>query len=256
MIAPDPTIHRQVVAAARAALAADPDAPIGAIARSAGISRATFYRHFGSRDALLQAVAHEPRPKARMRILAAAQDMLLRQSLGDVSMDELARAADVSRGTLYRIFPGKAALMEGLIEAYSPLESIRAVLTQHADDAPAVVLPLLAQAIVGVAGARLGLMRAMFLELTSGSETAITGMQRTFAAALGALAGYMTTQMAAGRMRRMEPFLALQAFIGPIFFHLLSRPVVEQLTDVRFDVAVAVDELMRVSLIGLTRSGA
>ena len=99
-VAADPTIKRQVVAAAREALAADPDAPVERIARSAGVSRATFYRHFGSRAALLDTVAHTPRPPARDRILVAAQEMLVGTTLTDLSMDDLARAADVSRGPL------------------------------------------------------------------------------------------------------------------------------------------------------------
>src|SRR6478752_368413 len=144
----DPTIRRQVVAAARVALAADPEAPVGDIVRRAGISRATFYRHFGSRGNLLETVAHEPRPNARTRILAAAQEMLVRQSLSDMSMDELSRAADVSRGTLYRIFPGKAALMNGLIEQYSPFESVQAILARHRSEPPATLLPLIAHEIV------------------------------------------------------------------------------------------------------------
>src|SRR5688500_6187676 len=169
-LAADPTIHRQVVNAAREILAKDPEAPIDRIVKRAGVSRATFYRHFGSRHALLESIAHEPRPKARTRILGAAQEMLVRTSLAELSMDDLARAADVSRGTLYRIFQGKAALMDGLIEEYSPLEALRAIVAAHHDDEPGVVLPLCASAIVGVAGERLGLMRAMFLEITAGSE--------------------------------------------------------------------------------------
>jgi len=120
-VAADPTIRRQVVSAAREELAANPEASVERIARRAGVSRATFYRHFGSRAAMLETVTHSPRPPARTRILVAAQEMLVRSSLGALSMDDLARAADVSRGTLYRIFPGKAALMEGLIEAYTAL---------------------------------------------------------------------------------------------------------------------------------------
>lgn len=177
-VAADPTIRRQVVAAARAELATDPEAPIERIARRAGVSRATFYRHFGSRDALLETVSHAPRPAARIRILVVAQEMLVARSLADMSMDDLARAADVSRGTLYRIFPGKAALMDGLIEAYSPLEAVRSTVAEHRAEPPAVVLPLVARAIVGVAGERLGLMRAVFMEVTSGSETALSGMGR------------------------------------------------------------------------------
>ena len=72
----------------------------------------------------------EPRPAARERILAAAKDMLVTTSLVELSMDELAKAADVSRGTLYRIVPGKAALLQGLIEVYSPFEAIRSIIDE------------------------------------------------------------------------------------------------------------------------------
>ena len=108
-----------------------------------------------------------------------------------------------------------------------------------------------AKAIVGVAGERLGLMRAMFLELTAGSEAAVSGMRPAFSATLGVLAEYMTNQMDIGRMRRMHPLLALQAFIGPIFFHLLSRPVLERFTEIPMTPQEAVDELMTVIVAGL-----
>src|SRR5690349_18422614 len=106
-VAADPTIRRQVMSAARTVLRDDPGAPVDRITRRAGVSRATFYRHFGSRANLLASVEHEPRPAARQRVLAAAQDMLVRRTLAELSMDELARAASVSRGTLYRLVPGK-----------------------------------------------------------------------------------------------------------------------------------------------------
>jgi AcrR family transcriptional regulator len=250
-LAADPTIRRQVVTAAREVLGTDREAPIDAIVKRAGVSRATFYRHFGSRDALLEIIAHEPRPSARVRILAAAQEMLVRTTLAELSMDDLARAADVSRGTLYRIFPGKAALMDGLIEAYSPLEQVRTIVAAHHDDEPRVVLPLVARAIVGVAGERLGLMRAVFLEVTGGTEAALIGMRPAFGATLAVLADYMTAQMAKGRLKSAPPLLALQAFIGPIFFHLLSRPALERLTDISLSPQEAVDQLVAMTIAGL-----
>ncbi len=251
-LAVDPTIRRQVMAAAREVLAEDAGAPVAEIAGRAGVSRATFYRHFGTRDALLKSVALEPQPAAEIRILTAAKDMLIRESLDQLSMEELATAAGVSRGTLYRLVPGKAALLERLIAVYSPFEAIRLILAEHRDDPPQVVFPLIGRAVVGVAGERLGLMRAIFHEITAGSGPAIDGMRPLFEATIGALAEYIARQIAAGRVRPMHPILALQAFIGPIFFHLMTRPVVERSVGLPMDPEAAVDQLVAASLAGLT----
>src|SRR5262245_45582005 len=212
------------MSAATAILAADAGAAVGTIADRAGVSRATFYRHFGSRESLLESIELEPRPDARARILTAAKDMLLSTSLTELSMDDLAKAADVSRGTLYRIVPGKGALLQALIEAYSPFDAIRAIVREHREDPPEVVFPLIGRAIVGVAGERLGLMRAIFHEVTAGGA-AVAEMGPLFEQTLGILTHYIAGQMAAGRVRQMHPVLALQAFVGPVFFHLMTRPV-------------------------------
>ena len=250
-LAEDPTIRRQVMSAAREVLAQDAGAAVAEIADRAGVSRATFYRHFGSRAALLESVALEPRPDARARILVAARDMLVGTSLAELSMDELAKAADVSRGTLYRLVPGKGALLQALIETYSPFEAIRGIVAQHHDDPPEVVLPLIGRAIVGVAGERLGLMRAIFHEVTAGGP-AVAEMGPLFDQTLGLLATYITSQMAIGRIRPMHPILALQAFIGPIFFHLMTRPMIEGIVPLPMDHQAAVDELIAAGLEGLT----
>jgi AcrR family transcriptional regulator len=126
-----------------------------------------------------------------MRILEAAQEMLLGMSLADVSMDELARAAGVSRGTLYRLFPGKPALLRGLVAEYSPFEAMLAILARHPDDPPSVVLPRIARAVTGIAERRLGLMRAVFHETTSGSPASLAGVRPVLGPALGALAAYL-----------------------------------------------------------------
>jgi AcrR family transcriptional regulator len=252
-LAADPTIRRQVMSAAREVLARDAGAPVAAIADRAGVSRATFYRHFGSRESLLRSVALAPRPDARTRILGAARDRLIGTSLAELSMDELARTAGVSRGTLYRLFPGKGALLHGLIEAYSPFEAVRAIVRDHRDDPPEVVLPLIGRAVVGVAGERLGLMRAVFHEVTSGGP-AVEAMGPLFEQTLGHLAQYMAGQMAAGRIRPMHPILALQSVVGPIFFHLMTRPTVERVVPLPMDPETAVDQLVAAALAGLTPS--
>ena len=249
-LAADPTIRRQVMSAAREVLAADAGAPVAEIADRAGVSRATFYRHFGSRASLLQSVALEPRPDSRARILAAAKDMLVTTSLAELSMEDLAKAAGVSRGSLYRIVPGKGALLRALIETYSPFEAVRGIVAEHHDDPPEVVLPMIGRAVVGVAGERLGLMRAIFHEVTAGGGTADV-MGPLFEQTLGLLAEYIAGQMAAGRMRPMHPILALQAFVGPIFFHLMTRPTIDRVVPWPDNAEAAVDALVGSALEGL-----
>jgi AcrR family transcriptional regulator len=251
-LAVDPTIRRQVMSAAREVLAEDAGAPVGTIASRAGGSRATFYRHFGSRELLLKSVALEPQPAAETRILTAAKDMLVRHSLDELSMEDLAAAAGVSRGTLYRLIPGKAALLRRLIEVYSPFEAIRSIVAEHRTDPPEVVFPLIGGAIVGIAGERLGLMRAIFHEVTSGASPTLDGMGPLFESTLGVLAEYIVGQMAAGRVRPMHPILALQMFVGPIFFHLMTRPMVERIVPLPMDPENAVNALVAAGLAGLS----
>jgi hypothetical protein len=50
-------------------------------------------------------------------------------------------------------------------------------------------------------------------------------------------------QMSSGRLRFMSPLLALQSFIGPIFFHVLTRPVVDRVLGLEVDGEQAVTEL-------------
>jgi hypothetical protein len=94
-------------------------------------------------------------------------------------------------------------------------------------------------------------MRAILLEVSSGSATSIAGIRPVFESSIAELGAYLARQMAAGRIRPMSPVLALQAFVGPIFFHLMTRPVVAGVAGLEMDPATAVDELTATTLAGL-----
>jgi AcrR family transcriptional regulator len=202
------------------------------LAAAAGVSRATLYRLFGSQQHLLQALGLEPPPTVRSRILDAALDLVGRHGLAELSMDELAAAASVSRATLYRLFPGKEALFTALVRSFSPFEPIAAVLEATGDRPPAEVIPAVAHAMAAAMNGHMGLLlqllfevsRDRYLDPDSGhgtGEDAIEGMRT-----LPLVTRYLAGQMAAGRLRRMDPELAFQALAGPIVLHLLWRPPV------------------------------
>jgi AcrR family transcriptional regulator len=225
---------------------------VAQIAEAAGVSRTSFYRAFESRDALLQALAVQPEPGARERILEAALDMVGAGGLNALSMDELSARAEVSRATLYRLFPGKAALFTGLIKTYSPLEPVSSLVGAMQDQPPEVVIPEIARTVyrtvAGGGESRLGVLRAVFLEMTSLPPDAEEAAQTAMFTMLGSVGAYVMAQMEAGRLRRVHPIVALQAFIGPVFFHLLTQPLLERVVGFRVDGEQHVTQLAEIWL--------
>ena len=217
------------------------------LASAAGVSRASFYRAFGTREALLEALDVQPEPGARERILDAALKLIGEHGLTALSMDDLAVEAEVSRATLYRLFPGKPALFTSLVHAYSPLDPVTALLSARHDDPPEVLMPEIARTVYrvfyGAGENRLGLLRALFFEMTALAPDTAEAAQEAIRVMVGALAIYVMGHMQAGRLRMMHPVLALQALVGPILFHLLTRPLAERMLGLDIDGEKAVTML-------------
>jgi AcrR family transcriptional regulator len=211
-------------------LSKDRQSSIDEIASAAGVSRTTFYRAFTSRADLLHALEVQPEPDTRQRILDASIHMLREQSLKDMSMDELASEAGVSRANVYRLFPGKSALFRAMLIAYSPFEPVMAVFARVGDRPPEDVIPEVVLTAYRTVAGRPGIVRTLLLEVTSMTPELSQPFTETGLRAFGTFAQYLASQMAAGRLRRMHPMLALQSLVGGLMFHLLLAPVMSQAT--------------------------
>jgi hypothetical protein len=82
---------------------------------------------------------------------------------------------------------------------------------------------------------RVGVLRALFFEISSLSPDTAEGAQDAIRGLVGSLAFYVMSQMRDGRLRQMHPLLAIQLFVGPIFFHLLTRPLAERMLGLDID---------------------
>jgi len=212
---------------------------VAELAAAAGVSRTSFYREFESREALLDALDLQPEPGARERILDAALKLIGAEGLTALSMDDLATHAEVSRATLYRLFPVKAALFTSLVHAFSPLDPVTELLSTRQDEPPDVLMPEIARTVYrtfyGGGESRVGVLRALFFEISSLSPDTAEGAQDAIRGLVGSLIFYLMSQMRDSRLRQMHPLLALQLFVGPIFFHLLTRPLAERLLGLEID---------------------
>lgn len=231
--------------AARLACADGRQPTMEELAAAAGVSVRTLYRMFGSRQALLNEADCAPAPTAREMILEAALQLVGRHGLAELSMDDLAVAAGVSRATLYRLFPGKSALFSGLLRAYSPWEGVAAVIEAMPDAPPEEVVPVVGQVMAEAMEGRMGLLLRIVFELLKGDPDTAEGMRHGMARGLPDLVRYLSRQMEAGRVRKMHPVLAFQLLAGPIVAHLLTRPLAESLIGFRTLPSEAVDQIVQ-----------
>jgi AcrR family transcriptional regulator len=233
--------RERIVAAAQAGLSRGERPAVAEIAARAGVSKSTFYRAFGSRRELFRVLAAEPEPDSRAAMLEAAAELLARDGLGRLSMEEVAQRAGVSRARLYRTFPGKAALFAAMVRTFSPIELVATTIERIGDEPPETALPELAVAVWRAISTHLGVIRPLLFEVTSfGPDVRDFVLGEAAPLILGSLGGYLLAQMENGRLRRVHPLLAVQSFVGPIIVHVLMRPVVTEGLGVELDPEEAV----------------
>src|SRR5215469_5496017 len=229
MTMPRESSREELVAAARRACAGGKQPTMQDIAASAGVAVRTLYRFFGSRSALLSEAGCRPAPDTRDQILESALESVGRGGLAALSMDELAAAAGVSRATLYRLFPGKSALFGALIRTYSPWAAVADVVDAMPDGPPQEVMPAVGMAMAEAMQGRAWLLLRLLSELLHGGPDTVEGVQQGLARGLPDLVQYLSGQMSAGRLRSMDPLVALQLLAGPIVADQLTRPLAESL---------------------------
>lgn len=205
---------------------------VDAMAAAAGISKATFYRTFPSKDAVRQALGavgvapeHLDARDGREAILDAAMEIFATQGYTGATVDAIAQAAGMSKAGFYWHFENKEAIFAAVIARYAPFAAVERIIStgEHAGDDPHAVLTGILTAITAAITPRFTLFRTILIEAFQNPAMGDAVARNVLGVVLPIVGGYLMRQMAAGRLRPMHPALAIQSLIGPLFIHLLTR---------------------------------
>ena len=232
-----------------------------AIARAAGVSKATLYRYVTSKEELREALAPElagadlRSRDARVAILDATITLVARQGFARTSLEEIAAAAGVSRGAIYWHFKGKDDLLAAIVADISPIPRVTALFAEAGDLPFEEVASRVYDAYLDFLGERVDFMRALIAEVPSNPELAAVFQHHVAGPLFGALGAYLARHAAREHLRPVHPVLAAQALFGPLMVHLLLRDLLDRHLGLCFDRGEVKDTFLGIFFDGTKRRG-
>ena len=194
----------------------------------------------------------------RRQILEGARTVFMAAGFDGASMGEIARAAGVSKGTLYVYFDSKEALFEALtIAEKSGLAEVLFTLDAEDPDVRAVLTRLGHTYLVEMSKPK----HVSVIRMVIGACEKFPRFGQAFfdagpAQGIARLSAYLDRQVAAGRLRADDTELAAKHFLHLCQAGLLTRLLFNAGGPVSAaDIAYRVDEAVRVFLAGYGAEG-
>lgn len=236
---------------ARSLLKRRGDFSMDELAARAGIAKATIYRRFGSKAAIVRAAGGVPEAAARERIVEAALRAIPRRGLAATTMQQIAREAGVASPSLYWHFKSKDELLLAAVDHLASQLNPESLLAEmpRLDDPRATLAAFMGRALETQV-AYVDFVRTMMVEVGNQPELAAAVFDRVVRRMWGALTTYLDIQVAAGAFRPGHSLLRVIALAGAgIFFNLARRNFGSHL-DLP-PTSVAVDEFLGIFLDGV-----
>lgn len=192
-------------------------------------------------------------------ILQAALDVFVTRGYAAARLDEVARRAGVTKGTIYLYFPGKAGLFKAVVRrSIVPLlEQAEAMAAGHQGPSAVALRALLRRLWDAVGESQLsGVPKLVLAEAANFPDLARFYHGEVVSRALALIARLVQRGVARGEFRAVDPYAASMAAMGPLLFALIWKHSLYPYSGVTFDFRQYVDFHAENFLRGLASSRA
>ncbi|WP_198376107.1 TetR/AcrR family transcriptional regulator [Neoroseomonas rubea] len=193
-----------------------------------------------------------PDATRRQRLCEAAAGVFLRDGYAAANMDDVARAAGMSKRTLYQVFPSKAALFEATIAATLVPIALDTELERDPDLRRALTGILRAAAAHLLSERQIGIFRLVIGERHCSPELAAATHRVLTSRGASALERRLAAEADAGRLRLSDPAMAARMLYGMV----LGSPQMRLLLGVRDPLEPIEIAVLAEAAVGLFLDGA
>lgn len=176
-------------------------------------------------------------------LLDAAMAVFAEQGFAGAKMEDIARRAGVSKGTVYLYFASKEALIEGIIHrAVAPIASDALPQLAAFEGDPRLPITMLLKTIAGLLSdpGKLAIPRLFLREGMNIPGMADIYRRDVLDKAMPVLTGLVARGVASGHLRAVDPELTVRSIIGPLVAHV----ALSEIFDIRPKDGLALDRLI------------
>lgn len=237
---------RQRILAAAADIMPEQRFSMDEVARRAGVSKATLYRHYPDRDALSRALVEAglaapqaPEADRRSEILEATLRIINRTGFTGLTMAAVAAEAGMAPSALYWYFASKQELLDGTLRHFSVLAQAEDLASLDGPEGDEERLAALGRRLLEIFATHGDVFFKVLLEAQSHPGAAAAIYAGGLGRVMPLLVGYLDRRVAEGAIRPGDNFARAQAFMGMFIMYAFSRKTFGPLLTLEPEAAVA-----------------
>ena len=176
-------------------------------------------------------------------VLDAALSVFVARGFAATKVDDIARQAGVSKGTVYLYFPSKEALLEGIVQrAMAPIaDSAAPDLAQFEGD-PRLPIAMVLHMLCKTLGQpdKIDILKLILREAMNFPAIAEMYRRHVLDKMVPALTGLLARGVEQGHLRPVDPELTIRSVVGPLIAHI----ALSEIFDIRPSDGMALERLV------------